>query len=538
MTSPTNGEFGAPPPAASPRSAPRPLSLQVIRNVTFSIVRKLISGPLFLLLVPFILHRVGSVGYGVWSVLGTVIGLGWLLDLGLSSTITKYVAEYRAQDDTGALRKLLDSGWAIYLLAMLVSTAVLWLFSTEIIGQLFRGPQAPSVREVLPLWWLVLLIVAFDLLGKPFIAVINGCQRLDLVNVLLFCGATTNATLIVTLLCFGGKVRALLWAALLGGLVTLVLGAWIAYRLLPIVPNPLRFDLATAGKICLFSLGLYSGPIMWTIQGQIEKLYLARLVGVVPVGWYGMASDAASKVRRMPDLLLAPVMAAASELDAADQRRKAWQLYFRAQKYTAATILPLVVFALVDSKPLVTLWLGPKLSFIALPFGILIIGNLFAQIGSPIYSVLTGRGILRPSIYTALLTSVLNVALSFLFIEKWGFAGAAWGSALPILIANAYYFSVTQKYFNTPFLTLLRRAYLKPTLCSLAAAAFASGANVMLPGLWTKVLVGTALFGVVYLLGLMLARFFDEFDVSKLEAHLPFARHARRLIPVCPGVED
>lgn len=500
--------------------------------------RKLLSGPIFILLVPFTLHRVGSVGYGVWSVLGSIIGLGWLLDMGLGATVTKFVAEHNDNTRAPQLRTLIDTTIGIYIVIAAAAVGSLVLFARPIMGELFRGPQAPSVRDLVPLWTLLLPIVALDLVGKPFMTMITGSQRFDLVNVILFCGAATNAAFTVLFLCLGAKVQGLLWASILGASVTFILSFAIAHHFIPLIPNPFHFQLATAKRILTFSLGVYSGAVMTTIQGQLEKLYLARLVGVVPVGWYGMASDGAGKVRRLPDLLLAPVLPAASELHAGNERRKISELYFRTQKYTALSAVPLVVFALVDSKALITLWLSSKFAFIAVPFSVLVFGNLCSQMGAPIWEVLTGRGILRPSVYTALLTSVLNVVLSLVFIMRWGFLGAAWGSVLPIIIANTYYFCASQKYLGVPFLQILRRAYLKPVLCSIVAGAASSAINVLVRNLWLDVLVGASAFAIIYLAGLLLARFFDEFDWSKLEAHVPLARHARRLIPISYATQD
>jgi len=510
-----------------------------MRGVVFSLVRKLVSGPLFLLLVPFILHRVGNAGYGTWSILGTIIGLSWFLDLGVGGSVTKHIAEHRGRGDVAQLRRVVDTSCAMYVVITTIALCFLWFFSRVLIREFFRGPDAPPLPVVLSLWPLLLPIIATDLLTKPFLAVINGFQRMDLTNVLLFCANTCNAILTVIFLLSGARLKGLLLAALLSALLGLIVSFVMAFRLLPsFVPNPLGCDFLTVRRICSFSLGLYAGSIMTTIQGQAEKLYLARFVGVVPVGWYDMANQAASKVRRMPDLLLGPVMTAASELDAAGERGKMAQLYFRAHKYLAVTVIPLAAYALFAAKPLITVWLGAKLSFIALPFALLVLGNLFPQMGAPTYFVLVGRGILRPSVYAALIASVLNVVLSFIFIVRWGFVGAVWGTIIPMFVSNVYFFIACERYSEIPFREIMRRAYLKPLLCSLVAGTAMLATTVLGMHLWLRLSVGTAVYAVVYLVGLGLTRFFDEFDFNKAEGHLPFVRLARRVIPVSYSVQD
>lgn len=502
-----------------------------MRGVTFSVARKAALGPIFLLLVPFTLHRVGPAGYGTWAIFGTLINMSFLLDLGLGATVAKYVAEHNGKGDLRQLQRVLDTSLAAYLFIATVALCFLWFCSDAIIRELFRGPSAPAIPQVASLWPLLLPIVAADLLVRPFASVINGLQRMDLTNVLSFFTAVVSALMVVTFLITGAKVGGLLLAALLTSLLSLLGAVAVARRLLPSVrPNPLHCDFATLRKMCTFSLGLYSGQGMYLIQTQLEKLYLARFVGVVPVGWYSIAGEAASKTRRIPDLLFGPVVAAASELDATDERQKMGQLHFRVHKYLALIAVPLAIFAVLKAKELVSLWVGPGLTVIAFPFAVLVVGNFFSEMCGPAYWVLAGRGILRPGVYSALLASVLNIVLSLIFIMRWGFSGAVFGTAIPMVIGSAYFLIASRRYFEEPFHQVLQRAYLKPLLSSLCAATATVPTGLLRLPAWQGLLAATTVYGGVYLSGLLLTRFFDSFDLAKAEGHLPFIGLARRII--------
>jgi O-antigen/teichoic acid export membrane protein len=512
-------------------SKKRSLSFSVARSVTFSFARKAATGPIFLLLVPFTLHRVGAEGYGTWAIFGTLINMSFLLDFGLGAAVTKYIAEHSGKDDLRQVQRVLDTSLAAYLSIATVALCFLWFCSGSIIRELFRGPSAPAVSQVQSLWPLLLPIVAADLLVRPFTSLINGLQRMDLTNTLSFFTAVVSALLVVTFLTTGAKVDGLLLAALMTSLLSLVGNVVVAKRLLPsVTPNPLHCDLTTLKRMCAFSLALYAGQGLYLIQSQLEKLYLARFVGVVPVGWYSMASEAASKTRRIPDLLFGPVLAAASELNAIDERRKMGQLHFRVHKYLALTAVPLAIFAMLNAKGLVDLWVGPDLTVIAFPFAILVAGNLSSQIGGPAYWVLAGRGILRPSIYSALLASGLNIILSWVFIRQWGFSGAVFGTAIPMMIGSAYFLISSRRYFEKPFHQILQQAYFKPLLCSLCAAAATVPISLLRLGAWQSLLAGTIAYGATYIIGLLLTGFFDAFDLAKAEGHLPLLRFARRIV--------
>jgi len=513
--------------------SPKPLGLKMVRGVVFSLTRKMVAGPLFLLLVPFTLHKVGATGYGTWAILMTLINISLFLDWGLGESVIKHIAEYNGKKDIELTQRLLNATFALYLLIATLTVCLLGFGSHFIVGQLFHGPSDQIISQVLTLWPLLLLIVAADVLARPFSSAINGLQRIDLANVVLFVQSLINAGFTIAFLLAGAKLGGLLLATLLSSLFNLIACAAITRKLLPaIVPNPLRCDLPMLKQICTFSLALFSGRAMVMIQGQLEKLYLARFVGVVQVGWYEVASESASKVRRLPDQLLSPVMAAASELHAADEQDKLRELYFRINKYFAVSAIPFVVFALFSAKALMKLWLGPGLVAIAVPFAGLVIGNLFLQVGAPIHAVLVGRGILRPGVYGALVTGALNIVLSYIFIRRWGFAGAMLGTTLSMVLGSIYFFAAAAPHFEIPLYQTLFRAYLKPVLCSFAAALAMWPVRSMGPSGWRDLLGGVGVFGIVYLAGLLLTRFFDSFDLTKAERYLPIFRFARRMMPL------
>jgi O-antigen/teichoic acid export membrane protein len=532
MISPESGDTQTSVSRAVP-SEQKTIGFRVIRGAVSSIARKIAVAPISLLLVPYTLHKVGAAGYGTWAILVAIIGMTWLMDPGLSPTITKYIAEHSGQGDINQIRRVLDASCALCLLISGVAVCTLWFCAPGIIGAFFRGPDSPPASQIMSLWPLVLATMAASLMTTPFVSAINGRQRLDLTNALIFSAELFSASLTVAFLFAGLKVRGLLLARLLTSLFILLGSILITRHLLPSVrPNPLRCEFGTVRKIGMFSLPLYSGYVMSTLQGQLEKLYLARFVGVVPVGWYNIASEGASKIQRIPDLLLGPVLAAASELDATKERCKVGELYFRTHKYLALTAVPLVIFAVVTAKTLMSLWVGSRLAVIALPFALLVIGNLFAQMGTPTYFVLVGRGILRPAVYTALVAGGLNIVLSFFFIRRWGFSGAVMGTVLPIVISNIYFVIKSRQYFDIPFHQILRRAYLKPLLCSFAAASTIPVVGVLGLRTWQNLIAMVAAYGIVYIAGIVITRFFDSADFARAEGHLRSLRPTRRAVPV------
>jgi O-antigen/teichoic acid export membrane protein len=76
-------------------------------------------------LTPFIISHLGQNGYGIWTLVGSFIGYYGLLNLGVGSAITRYIARYSAQNDIKNLNDVANTALAMFcvtgLLAVIIS---------------------------------------------------------------------------------------------------------------------------------------------------------------------------------------------------------------------------------------------------------------------------------------------------------------------------------------------------------------------------------------------------------------------------------
>ncbi len=511
-----------------PPVAERPLGTKVIRNVLFGGMRFLVA-PIPFVMTPLILHKIGVAGYGTWAVFLAINGLTSLADLGLVGTLSKFVAEYYAKRDFPALARLLNSGLSLFLLLDLVISATLWGASPLLAARLFRGSTVPHTELVVLLRYF-LIVVAANILTLLFASVTSGLQRLDLTHTIGACNVLLSAAFGAVLLLRGWGLRGLVYGYIGSGILTIATYIITVRRLLPQVAlNPLQLDRAEARKMFAFSLRLYITQAAVAVHNQIEKVFLALLIGVAPVGWYDIASDIALKIRGAIGLILSPLLPAASELSALGDEARTKELYYRAHKYLAFFGVPVVCYVIAISPRFVELWLGPGLKMIALPLSILLVVNFFNLATGPGFMIFAGSGNLRPGIQSAALGIVLNLVLSFALIYKFGFAGAVGGTSASLILASGYFVAVFHNTTGYSISRVLRESYLKPTLCSLLVLAFALVFHLTQNLSWFGLAEAGFVFGVFYSGVILQSRFFDEYDWRKAELFLPWARYVRRV---------
>jgi O-antigen/teichoic acid export membrane protein len=511
-----------------PHHSPQ-LGAKIMRSVVFGGLRYIFVAPVPFIMTPLILHRIGVAGYGTWAVFLAINGLTSLADLGLVGTLSKFVAEYHARRDFSALAKLLGSGLALFLLLGLAIDTILWGASPLLASRIFRGSTV-ATAELIFLLRCFAVVVTTNILTQLFASVTTGLQRLDLTNVISAVNVLLSAFFGGILLLEGWGLQGLVYGYIASGIITIGIYLIVVRRLLPQVSlNPMRFDRDEARKMFGYSLRLYITQAAVAVHNQVEKVFLAVLVGVAPVGQYDIASDVALKVRGSIAFILSPVLPAASELNALGDEVRTRELYYRAHKYLAVCGVPVVSYVIAVSKPFAELWLGPAMTVIALPLSILLAANYFNLASGPGFLILAGAGYMKPGIQSALLGLSLNLVLSLGLIYKFGFAGAVLGTSISLIVASSYFMTLFHRHTGYPISRVLLESYLKPMSCSLLCLTVVLAMHPAKNPSWFMLVATGIIFGVFYLLAILLTHFFDEYDWAKIERLLPVARHARRI---------
>lgn len=507
----------------------KPLSAKLIRNVAYGGLRALLVIPIPFVLTPLILRKLGTRGYGTWAIFMAMNALTSLADLGLLGTLSKYIAEYYAQRDFERINRLLNTGVLVFSLLASALVIGLWAASPILIRLLFVDSQTQYL-ELRYLFKWELVLIWLNVITFLASSVASGLQRLDLSNLLTAFSSVTAAMAGAVLLVAGRGLRGLIYGSVGAAAITLIFYLSLVRRILPQYRLNLRdADSREARNIFSFSLQLYVVQVAFAIHNQTEKLFLAVFNGVVPVGWYDMAGDLATKVRGACGLLLSPVLPAASELNALGQAGRVKELFFRSSKYFAFVAVPLTTFGAVAAPRFVDLWIGTNLHVVAFPLSALLVVNFINLSTSPGYFVLVGQGCIGPGIYSSLTGIGLNIPLSLMLIYRFGFKGAVVGTALSLVAAAILFTFLFHRQTGYSFVQLMREAYLKPSCCSVVLAIGISVLGKSVHNSWLTLGAAAFFFAVLYVAILIFSSFFDSSDWERIDRILPLARVARKV---------
>src|SRR5205085_9696200 len=96
----------------------------ILKNVSSNWLALAINILIGIVLSPFILHHLGDTAYGIWVLIFSVTGYYGLFDLGIRSSVVRFVSRFTAIKDEQALSKLVNTSLFTYTLIGVVTLAI------------------------------------------------------------------------------------------------------------------------------------------------------------------------------------------------------------------------------------------------------------------------------------------------------------------------------------------------------------------------------------------------------------------------------
>jgi lipopolysaccharide exporter len=200
-------------------------------------------------------------------------------------------------------------------------------------------------------------------------------------------------------------------------------------------------NLASYGK---YVLGTNLSTMLYK---NIDKLTLGQLLGPVAFAVYDAAGRVTQLVEAPAFSIAAVVFPRSAEKMALEGAPGIKNLYERSVGATLAVILPFVIFVLLFAEPIIQVFAGKQYLEAADVLRLTAFFGLFMPFAVQFGTVLDSTG--KPAVNFAytLFTALLNLGLSYFFIQKFGLFGAAYAT----LAGYALSFVLMQQYLHKNF---------------------------------------------------------------------------------------
>lgn len=401
-------------------------SLYLVRNIFSNYALLIVSGLLGLFLTPLLFHFLQPNNYAVYVFALTMVTVLGNLDLGLFSTLIRFVSDLAARGLSTELKRLAST--AFYFLAALGAfLSLLLLMLCQPLSSFFRldGNNAAPGYLVIALSGLTLL---FELPSTALRAFLEGCQDFHLANAVDILVPLLRAVLMVILLLSGFGLLAIAALFPTTALVRLV-GMLVAARhaTIPFQPSLGEVEWASLRRTREFaSLAFFADTfVRWFLQ--LDKFLAARLLSLSDLAILSIS-------RRIPfalkDVYLPtfsvtyPLVSSAA---ARQDERLIQKFLILTTRNLLAVALPFALALLFWAEVILRLWIGEEVLTGVPIFRVLVPFAVLAALQEAPLTLLYGVGKIR-----------FNTALSGVLLVAGVVAGAwacAWWGLLGLAVA-------------------------------------------------------------------------------------------------------
>lgn len=438
---------------------------QAAKNVSATWLGLLVHLVVGFFLSPFILHRLGDDAFSVWVLVFSLTGYYGILDLGVRSSVIRYVAKFAATEDEEKLGRFLSTSVAFY---AVVSLVVLLLTGVGFfhLQSIFKIPFG-VLRSARVLFALAGVCVALSFPLSVFAAVLEGLQKFSWLHLSQIGVTLLRGLLIVIFLTRGGGLVAVgsitVGMSLLGYLIFM----WMAFRAFPLRLNARYVDYASFRQMLSYGAFAFVILVAEKLRFQSDPILIGALLSSTAVTYFSIGSklvEYSTSVVRSMAVVFTPM---SSHLHAAGDVARLRQTLVMGNRACALIIFPLCAILVILGRSIIEVWVGTEYLSSYAVLVILAVPKAIYLAQSTSTKILLGIGRHRTLATVLLLEGGINLVLSILLLRHFGIVGVALGTAIPLTLTSLLFLPRhVCRELEIPVRTFLSQAYMLPvSLC-------------------------------------------------------------------------
>lgn len=488
----------------------------IVRNLIFGLTTWLLPIGLGFIATPIIVRSLGVENYGIYALVLGFVGYSFSFNIGRS--LTKFVAEYRLVGEYETINRLISATFFLSLAIGVVGVIILCLSASWYafdVSLMTGDPAATTVQAL----YLGSAIIFAMIMGQVFDSVLQGLHRYDVYSKIFNLNSfvLVAGNVILALLGFG-VFSLLIWTLIVTALTSG--GYFIAVKkLLPEFKIDLKFQNSHIKQIVFFSWGLIGYQILANFLLIFERAWVTRKFGIESVTFYVVPMMLAIYLHSFIASLLLALFPLASELQG--NRPRLQKLYEKSNKLACVIIVFAAVTLIVESRSLLTLWIGAD--FAAKSSELLIIHTItFSALAllTVSWRMMEGLGRTGYNFVIFVLTFVVAMSLFFFLTPLYGLVGVAAARMIAFTIILLSIWNVERIVFGKILWRFWANNITKLAAATVIAVFVQWLIARTLPLNWISFLAAVGLSAVSYFAILFLLRFADADDRQMLKRML------------------
>jgi len=490
---------------------------KIAKNAVYNFLIKAITLAFGFIASVVVARFLGPDKYGVYSfVMWLLYVVGLLVNLGINTTVTKYVSEYWGKKDLSTISSIFKKLFRFEILIG-VAVSLLLFFFAPLIARWYKNPElslylkaAATVFLPLGLMWL-------------YNGLFCGLQRYDLIALINLIVSPLTVGIILLVMYLGGKMEWFVAVSTITNVLLVISYIYLKRTRFDFRPSTVDRRPSTAnalrGKLFKFSASVFVVLVLDAIVWErFGILFLSIFSTTTEIAFYNVAFILSSRTMiLLPGALTGILLPAMSEVYGGGNKEELAKVHSNSTRYLAMLSFPLCLGGIAIAHQLLPILYGPSYQPAALLFAILLIGGAVGSISTSSSSLLYGTELQRIVVKVGILSALVNLTICRISVPAWGAKGVALATTLAQVISGmslmfyAYKKHMQQRFPRSGILRILFASI----LTGVVAFIFAEGLKGMV-GVVLALIVSFPL----YILALFFTRSLTAEDLSLLEAAL------------------
>lgn len=406
-------------------------------NVITSGGQVALVGIIYYFLYKFLLNELGVKRLGVWSVVMSASSVANLADLGIATSMVRFVALYDHQKNLKRIPHLIFTGVILNLIIFVPVCLIIWPSAYFVLENIIEKEYIALAHELLPF---SLICVLLNSLAGVYGSLLDGFRKNYLRNFIF-----TLSSIIFFVLSFWSVKKygliGVVWSQVIQSIVSLLLCIIISVKLFKFNPLKWRWNSYIFKEIFSYGIKFQLTSITGILNEPVTKMLLAKFGGLAFTGYYEMANKLVMQIRGVivsANQSLIPLLVKES----VESKNKS---YFSVLSISFAAVFVIALISLssvnIISVFISKVWIGnyqPIFVNILLLLSICMFINLLS---APTYFSLISTSKLNPVIQSQLLMAVINISLGFLLGNIFQGYGIVFAWMIVVIVGSVYLLS-------------------------------------------------------------------------------------------------
>jgi O-antigen/teichoic acid export membrane protein len=447
---------------------------RLTRNATVSVAQVIFSGLVLFVVYRYLIDHLGAEQLGLWSVVLASTSVARLSDMGLTGSVVKFVARYRALKDEVQAADVVQTAAISIAGVMAILCIAVYPLLDDVLA--LAVPEKSMAQALLILPWAVFSLWIGSV-GSVFQSALDGCQRMDIRNVLMVVG---NILFLVATLCLVpgyGLVGLAIGQIMQGTLLLLV--SWLTLRrqLKSLPWLPMLWSKAKFKEMLGYAVNFQINAIAILLFDSIIKLLMSRYGGLSSAGYYEMANQLVAKLRALLISANQALVPTVAELHEAVPE-KIRELYLKVYRMLLFVSFPLYAGILISLPIISVLWIGHIEAHFLLFGALLCVGWGINTLIAPAYFINLGTGNLKWNTIAHVSMAIINLLLGLFLGKVVGALGVVIAAMTALVFASGLVIFALHRQYQISFGMIFPREHIPLMLAAIVSIALSGWLNI------------------------------------------------------------